>query len=115
MPYAWTGRIDMSIDGSGGCDYCYIGFEGRSPFMANYLPGDGDLTVYFPYFYESFIISGESVWDSLDDASWNTYGCAFSGSDLYNGYWLPDKDDPTKYWRCCMRVFGDASMTLPSY
>jgi len=116
MPYAWTGRIDMDIDGynnwSG--DYCYIGFEGNSPFLTNNLPEFSVLTFWFPYaFYQCFLGADEDVHNSLDYASDQTYECNFDETPLYNGYWRPHEPDPSKSWRCCMRVFGNGGLTSP--
>jgi len=41
MPFAWTGITNMRLDGygsPGSPNYCYIGFEGPSPFMKEPLP-----------------------------------------------------------------------------
>ena len=40
MPFAWTGITNMRLDGyssPGAPNYCYIGFEGPSPFMKDTL------------------------------------------------------------------------------
>jgi hypothetical protein len=125
MPFAWTGRLDMNLDGynsnSGG--YCYIGFEGASPFMGDYLPGTNVAAVNFPCcFYLRFLgwdmpyYLPQQVDDSLDYASGNTYWCDFDESDLYTGYWMHtdvNEGDPvTGWWFCHMRVFGNGDLTL---
>jgi hypothetical protein len=122
MPYAWTGHLDMDLDGYNSYegDYCYIGFEGASPFMINTLPEGDDPTYYFPInFYDyalSYItMSYETIHDSLNYASWNTYGCAFQNSPLYTGYWRHTTTPVTGYWFCHMRVFGNGDMYLPGW
>jgi len=117
MPYAWTGRVDMDIDGynSYSGDYCYIGFEGASPFMKNNLPGISETAVNFPARFYRYLLgydypyTHQSVSCSLDYASYYTYGGAFSSSDLYTGYWVPAGG----YWFCHMRVFGNGDMEMP--
>ncbi|NLE06166.1 MAG: hypothetical protein GX638_15370, partial [Crenarchaeota archaeon] len=49
MPLAWTDDPDLSLDGfnSPNGDYCYIGFESKSPFMGDIAPGYG-------YYYQAF-------------------------------------------------------------
>ena len=101
-------------------DYCYIGFKSNSPFLKNKLPGIDDMAVDFPnYFYEHLLgwrypYLHRTVSYSLDSASYLTYGVPFDETDLYNGYWDPDKTNSSLYWRCCMRVFGNGALQLPN-
>jgi hypothetical protein len=98
-------------------DYCYIGFEGPSPFMKNYLPDSGYRAENFPMaFYISAIGSPytythHTVAESLDFASDYTYDSDFDETPLYNGYWSEPENDTWFVSR--MRVFGNGAMFLP--
>ena len=125
MPFAWTGHLELSIDGyanpSG--DYCYIGFEGPSPFMQYDLPETSVDAGWFPINFYIFALGyvypwHQNIYNSLDFASDETYGCSFSESPLYNGYWnyLDETEAPPEgvgWWFCHMRVFGNTNLALP--
>jgi hypothetical protein len=121
MPYAWTGRIDMDIDGYNNDegDYCYIGFESNSPFMGDPLPGTAVLSADFPYYFYEYLLGWvypylhRTVHDSLNYASDCTYDCDFDDTDLYNGYWRPTTTPVTGWWFCHMRVFGNGNLQMP--
>ncbi|MEM2098924.1 MAG: hypothetical protein QXU99_04160 [Candidatus Bathyarchaeia archaeon] len=114
----------MALEGyySSSGDYCYIGFEGMSPFMINDLPDTGVSASYFPaYFYYKALgyvnPYHQTIHDSLDYASYITYGVAFDQTALYNGYWKftnqSEGDPVTGWWFCHMRVFGNTNLWLP--
>ncbi|MFA5364994.1 MAG: hypothetical protein WC325_07450 [Candidatus Bathyarchaeia archaeon] len=125
MPLAWTGISNMNIDGytctSG--DYCYIGFECASPFMQNYLNGTQVQAYNFPIAFYEFALGEEnplhfhrSTSASLDDASYETFGCYFSDSAFCNGYWIYTDLEGTEYdgwWYCRMRVLGNGARVMP--
>ncbi len=130
MPLAWTGTSNMALDGYNGMggSYCYIGFEGNSPFMIDDLPESEVPSDYFPrYFYlhalgyyddEYPYYEHQSIRDSLNFASWNTFGCSFNNSPFYEGYWvyLDETEVPPSavgWWFCHMRVLGNGYMILP--
>jgi hypothetical protein len=124
MPLAWTGTSNMYLNGfywySG--DYCYIGFEGQSPFMKNYLPETQVQAYNFALdFYEAALgyhsqyYQHQSIHNSLVYASWNTFGCSYQDSPFYDGYWVytPPGEPVEGYWFCHMRVLGNGNMLLP--
>ncbi len=127
MPLAWTNRSDMDIDGyySSSGSYTYIGFQTNSPFMSDYLPGTSERTDNFPMtFYYAALGNNDPYYqhwdidDSLDYASWDTYGSAFYSTDLYQGYWVSkvvviEEEEVTLHFFCSMRVFGNGDMELP--
>jgi hypothetical protein len=121
MPYAWTGRIDMNIDGYNSIsgDYCYIGFEGTSPFMKNNLPEIGITAANFPCRFYRYLLGVDypylhrSVRESLNYASDHTYDCDFDDTCLYTGYWNYTTTPVTGWWFCHMRVFGNGNLQMP--
>ena len=124
MPLAWTNTSDMNLNGysSSSGSYTYIGFQANSPFMGDYLPGTSERTDNFPMaFYYAALGNNDpylqhwDIDDSLDFASWDTYGTSFGSTDLYGGYWRPVivGGNQTKYIFCKMRVFGNSDMELP--
>jgi hypothetical protein len=120
MPFAWTGRTDLSQYGYSSPDYsgyCYIGFEGPSPFMINLLPSPNPNSyqawVFANKFYYNALISGLNIHQALDAASQYCYGVNFDLSPLYQGWWnKPDipNQDPDYWWYSRMRVFGNAGI-----
>jgi len=123
MPLAWTNRSDMNLNGysSSSGSYTYIGFQAISPFMGDYLPGTSERTDNFPMaFYYAALGYHDPYYlhwdidDSLDYASFDTYGTSFCSTDLEDGYWRPVVvNNQTKYFFCRMRVFGNGDMELP--
>jgi hypothetical protein len=128
MPLAWTNTSDMALNGfsSSSGSYTYIGFEANSPFMGDYLPGTSERTDNFPIaFYYAALGYQDPYYlhwdidDSLDYASFDTYGTTFCSTDLYQGYWRHVKineggeDEMDLYFYCKMRVFGNGDMELP--
>jgi hypothetical protein len=109
MPFAWTGRTDLSLDGYGDSDYtnyCYIGFQGPSPGMKCELPGLSGICgkdFALAFFYES-ATSRSNVHDALDVASDACYGTNFGGTPLYDGWWHKANG---YWWYTTMRVYGD--------
>lgn len=127
MPLAWTNTSDMALDGyhSSSGSYTYIGFQANSPFMGDYLPGTSERTDNFPMaFYYAALGNQDPYYlhwdidDSLDYASFDTYGTTFCSTDLEDGYWrrvvIEIDDDPVElYFFCRMHVFGNGDMELP--
>jgi hypothetical protein len=133
MPLAWTGTSSMNLNGytSTTGSYCYIGFEGRSPFMINDLP---ETEVQVDNFPKKFYEYALGYWDtyyypycehqtisaSLDYASENTFGASFDETPFYTGYWeyLDEDEAPPGadgwWWVGHMRVFGKGNMVLPN-
>ena len=120
MPYAWTDHLDLSLDGYASPDqnhdFCYIGFENNSQWL-------GYTTDFYPYsysiwvewFYYYAIYGHNSIRASLDLASEGLPPYEdFSQTDLYNGYWGTDMQNPPQWtMKCYMRIYGDGDMVLP--
>ena len=92
MPFAWTGRTDLSLNGYSSPDYtnyCYIGFEGPSPFMINPLPGAPTYQAwqFVDEFYYHVLFYDSNTIIALDDASDILYGDSFDSTALYQGWW----------------------------
>jgi hypothetical protein len=128
MPLAWTNTSNLNINGyySYIGDYCYIGFECSSPFMKNDLEGTQvqayNFALYFYYYLLGYdddvypIFEHESIRDRLDYASEQTFGCSFTQSPFYTGYWVyvdVGNEEYNGWWFCRMRVLGDGFMVLP--
>jgi hypothetical protein len=121
MPYAWTGRTDMSINGYTNPygNYVYIGWENTSPFMANTPPGGYYQYIYFVYWFYNNLLGwdddGEhqTISDSLDHAAGLTfgYGYTFDNSVLNMGQWVEKPED--KWFFCKMRLLGNGNIVLP--
>ncbi|MGD6932789.1 MAG: hypothetical protein ACQCN5_01105, partial [Candidatus Bathyarchaeia archaeon] len=120
MPFAWTGRLDMSLDGynSNTGDYCYIGFEGPSPFMLDILNGRDTSAWLFPIKFYSKALGFEdpdpyylhqTVHDSLDFASQYCYDENFDDTELYQGYW---QQKIYGWFYVHMRVSGNSGMII---
>lgn len=124
MPFAWTGRLDMDLDGynSYSGSYCVIGWEGPSPFMINYLENTTHPAASFLYNFYVKALGYEdwyhqTIQDSLDYAAALTYNCDFDQTPLYNGYWKHVIIDNVDYgWFFVhMRVLGNAGMIIPMW
>jgi len=123
MPLAWTNTSDMALNGfsSSSGSYTYIGFQANSPFMGDYLPGTAVRTDNFPMaFYYAALGYHDPYYlhwdidDSLDYASFDTYGTTFCSTDLEDGYWRTVVINGTdNYIFSRMRVFGNGDMELP--
>jgi len=125
VPLAWTGTLDMGIDGyadpdSG--DYCYTGFENISPFMTNVTGYLGKTYKEFPYYFYMYALGyysngvHQTVKNSLNFATVMTHGQSFLDSDLYSGewkYWDLEGTQNDGWWYCRMRIFGNGDMILP--
>jgi hypothetical protein len=122
MPFAWTARNDMSLNGytnpSG--SYAYIGWENTSPYMANTPPGGYYQYIYFVYWFYNHLLgwddNGEhqTISDSLDYAAGLVfgYGTTFPNSVLSTGQWV---EKPADYWFWCkMRLLGNGNIVLPN-
>jgi hypothetical protein len=121
MPFAWTGNLDMDLDGynNNQGSYCYIGWEGPSPFMLQYSDFLGRYFYEFPLdFYDKalgYMDSGyhQTIHDSLDYASLNFFGFDFDEVFFYYGYWSPVYVPGDTYWFFVhMRVLGNSYLTI---
>jgi hypothetical protein len=125
MPFAFTGRTDLYTDAyhySDSTNYCYIGFEGDSPWICNVLPGTDYPLANFPEcFYWCSIGFGANLYDwvgpqnihnSLDSGSWSTFGCYFDESTLYNGWWQQNLEYSSYWTYSSMKVFGNAGLSV---
>ena len=109
MPYAWTGRTDLSYDGynhreyDGPADnYCYIGFQDHSPYMLDDNPNlqivRGEMSGFVETFYDYATgqVDGinHPIWLCLEYASMWTFDNDFQYSSLYptHGWWWDDTD-----------------------
>lgn len=118
MPLAWTQTDNLNINGyyNDVGTYCYIGFEGPSPFMTEHLHGTQVYACDFPwYFYNRALGWGDggqhhTIRQSLDYASANTFNSDFDDSAFYQGYWKPC-DYGGFFTR--MRVLGNGAVYIP--
>lgn len=125
MPYAWTARTDMSIDGymypSG--NYAYVGWENISPYMKD-TPSAGWTStglqyIYFPYYFYRYALGLDnggthgSIKQSLNYAATMTFGPGynFPNSILNIGEWRQDPQGG--WWYCKMRLFGNGNLVHP--
>lgn len=133
MPFAWTARTDMNLNGytSSSGNYAYIGWETKSPWMKNIPPSMWTTTnlpyAYFPYYFYRFALGIDNggnhgtIKQSLDYAAWKTFGYIsyptkynFGNSILNQGQWVyEDEVDPNGWWYSRMRVYGNGDITLP--
>jgi len=123
MPLAWTDTADLSLDGfnypySGDTEYCYIGFESKSPFMGDVATGSGNHYSDFPTaFYYAALgyedVDHYSFKDALDFASYQTFGTNYLNSRLHNGDWYYRTDSPSGWFHWSMRVLGNGNNGLP--
>jgi hypothetical protein len=110
---AWFNRTDLSLDaypyaGSDDSDVCYLGFDGISmDFSAE--------TEYSSYTYEDFCVQfyvyalhplTYTIRLSLYYSSYDTIGCSYLLSDLYQGYTISGIDSRQV-------LYGDAHEDLP--
>jgi hypothetical protein len=115
MPYAWSGTLQMGLDGynnpNTGTSHSYIGWECTSPLLNDTAPTTNEPNYNFLYRYY-YYATGQydstihSVKDSLDWASFWTFNCNFGNSPYAYG-WLNDQGTWTK-----MRVFGNSLETV---
>jgi hypothetical protein len=113
MVGAWFNRTDLSLDaypyaGSDDSDVCYLGFEGVSMDFTT-------STGYSSYTYDDFCVTfydyaldpgAYTIRLSLYYASYDTIGCSYSLSDLYQGYEIGGVDSRQV-------LYGDAHEDLP--
>jgi hypothetical protein len=135
MPYAWTGRADMSLDGyanpSG--SYAFIGWENNSPFMIDTPPSSYTSTnlsyIFFVYYFYRYALGYDNygthgtINASLDYAARMTFGkisgytdYTFGSSVLNVGQWMNNQDFPgfaNLWFYCKLRVFGKGNIILP--
>jgi hypothetical protein len=135
MPYAWTGRTDMSLDGyanpSG--SYTFIGWENNSPFMIDTPPSGYTSTnlsyIFFVYYFYRYALGYDNygthgtINESLDYAARMTFGkisgytdYTFGSSVLNVGQWMNNQDFPSfanLWFYCKLRVFGKGNIILP--
>ena len=117
MPLAWTGLSSLSANG----DYCYIGFEGPSPFMQYTFPGAYSRTDTFPKAFYYWALGNEnpyhihrSIDTSLDYAAQQTFGYQFESCRFSDGYWMYTTQPVVGWWFSHMRVYGNDDMVLPA-
>ncbi len=117
MPLAWTGVTNLNLDGyhSTSGDYCYIGFEGISPFMKNNLEGTEISAKLFAMAFYIYLLGYETYYQhqsiaaSLDYASDYAFDLEFGQTPFYSGYWV---NMNSTYWFTKMRVFGNGGIVL---
>jgi hypothetical protein len=118
MPFAFTGRLDMNLDGfnNDDGDYCVIGWEGPSPFMKEYNAYVGH---YCHEFIEQFYNKAlgyenygyhQTIHASLNYASQYFYGCDFDETPLGTGWWC---QSVYGNFYVTMRVLGNSYLTIP--
>ena len=118
MPYAWTGRADLSLNGysnpSG--DYCYIGWLNSSPGLCTPSLDNTNYNYAFFVYYVYYYLTGQyngyhySVNTALDMASQQLWGCSFGQSTIAHGY---QEYDMGQWWTCQLEVLGNGDLTLP--
>lgn len=116
MPLAWTGQSSLNSNG----DYCYIGFEGPSPFMQYTFPGAYSRTDTFPEaFYFKALGNDEPyhlhqpINTALDYAAEQTFGYQFEDCRFSDGYWMYTTQPVVGWWFSHMRVYGNGWSVLP--
>lgn len=119
MPYAWTHKTNMGLQGYKYPDssgYAYIGFANTSKNMcdtSNFV--QGNYGEFCRQFYYNLLVNRYSVSVSLDKATNYVRGSSqynFDSTDLYNGYYLYSNLHQINS-TCSMKVFGDGSMVVP--
>jgi hypothetical protein len=126
MPLAWTGTSAMSKHGDYYPDsgsYCYVGWEGPSPWMIDYTGYDSVQYKWFPYFFYRYALgidqgpTHHTIKQSLDYATNMVLGNGyyFGNSKFNTGEWIPWPGDPPMggWWYRRMRVFGNGNLILP--
>ena len=128
MAAAWlhrdgsAGHPLLDADGFGansdGWGQCFIGFYGFSPMVSNYpnscypqafngtfyefstLGSVGPCSRFITDFYHYALVDDMPVYDALNFASWNYFGCPYSSCVLNTGYngWWPGGNWPAKPW-----------------
>lgn len=106
MPYAWHHTTPTSY----GPD-CFIGFENASMPLtqtSSHNPSV-DYEFYIKRFYVLALHNGYSVYNALNTASWNWFGCSYSNCELNTGY--------TAYWDAGngpgkMKIYGNDDIYL---
>jgi hypothetical protein len=121
MPYAWTGRTDLSLNGvynpSG--EYCYIGWLNLSHGLCDssgnqYYPNYAFFLYWFYYFLTGHYMGTHySVYQSLDYASLTIWGENFTNSPIY--YYGEWRDWMGQSWFCKLEVLGNPYISLPYY
>lgn len=128
MPFAWTGRLDMNLDGYN-CNegsFCYIGFEGPSPFMLGDNPGNPLNTAPYNFIYAFYYkalgyddaqwyYEHQTVHTSLDYAAYLCYGTyTFSSTPYYQGYWVHvvTEEEDRGWFLVHMRVLGNSNLLV---
>ena len=138
MPRCWT-RVNLSPDGYGdpliegnpdSSSYCFIGFEGMSPGLAESLEAEQGYQNYkywLVFFYHYLLEEDESVQAALWYASYNVGYEGWldeenrlrMGHEYYWPGWIgdpenkPDLYPDADYYPGKMRIYGDGSVHLP--
>ncbi|MCL2172696.1 MAG: hypothetical protein FWB84_03530 [Candidatus Bathyarchaeota archaeon] len=97
MPAAWSNNLPLnSTDAyttSDNVPYCFIGFEKISPsiFDRSFQGYNNSPAWFFIVKTYDYIASGKNIRNALDYASYDTFGCSYKYSPLYQGYqsWYP--------------------------
>ncbi len=113
MPFAWTGRSDLRLDGyinPDNTNYCFIGWEAPSLFMLTELPNSNPTKYSWQFatsFYYEALTNGYNTRQALDAASNYCYNCDFDQTPLYSGYWNQAFDH---WWFSRIRVLGNGNI-----
>lgn len=115
MPASWLDTTSLSLDGyvnPDNSDHCFIGFRNVSlPFVQETDYQDYNYGDFCRRFYYYALNSGAyTLRLSLYYASYNTLGCSYLVSPLYEGYWWYEEG---VYWYSRMEVYGDGNFELP--
>ncbi|WGM90307.1 MAG: hypothetical protein NUK63_04090 [Candidatus Bathyarchaeum tardum] len=109
MPFAWHHTTPTSY----GPD-CFIGFENASMPLtqtSSHNPSI-DYEFYIRRFYVLALHNGYSVYNSLNIASWNWFGCSYSNSELNTGYTAQWGEDPDDWDGGKMKIYGNDDIYL---
>jgi hypothetical protein len=122
MPWAWTKRDDLNLDGYADPDttsYCFIGFENMSKSISE-PTGNGRYKHFLVFFYYYALETQRSIKQALDKATEMVWGSSngwhyFHQTELYNGWteYVPGPNPPGGEYDCRMRVFGNGNNHLP--
>jgi hypothetical protein len=118
LAYGWFGsRLYASSSA------CYIGFTGGSPALSakSFSTTDGLGKNFIMSFYEHALQDNDTVFDSLDEASWDVFEVSYYSSPLYNGYstyWpvhTEGLDNTPGWFPGSMQILGNPGVYLISH
>jgi hypothetical protein len=116
MPLAWTGLSNMRHEAYANpdtnCPYCYISFQGGSPYLKDTLNNSNDIMYYFVYYFYQYLTGAyngghHTVGQSLDYASQQLWGETYGACTLNTGWVNSDN------YNCRMRVYGNGDYSIP--